>query len=99
MSVFARCGIDLLLAGHFHRSDSGETSTRYPLDGYSALVVQAGRAISTRGRGEASSFNVIQAQRDEIAVQPWQWEWARARFAPANAKRIRRDGECWLETA
>jgi len=87
------------LASHFHRSDSGETSTRYPLDGYSALVVQAGTATSTRGRGEANSFNVIQAHRDEIAVQPRQWESARARFAPANAKRFRRDGGCWIETA
>src|SRR5206468_4016429 len=64
MEVFARCGVDLLLAGHFHTSEAGATSARYRIPGYAALVVQAGTATSTRGRGEQNSFYVLHA--DEL---------------------------------
>ena len=52
MEVFARCGADLLLSGHLHTSHAGRTAQRYAIAGYAALVVQAGTATSTRGRGE-----------------------------------------------
>src|ERR1039457_5835017 len=57
MNMFSNCGADLLLAGHLHASHAGNTSARYKIAGYSALVVQAGTATSTRGRGESNSFN------------------------------------------
>ena len=47
MEVFSQCGVDLLLSGHFHVSQTGETSARHEIPGYSALVVQAGTATST----------------------------------------------------
>ena len=48
METFARCGADLLLAGHFHSSHAGSTAARYQIMGHAALVVQAGTATSTR---------------------------------------------------
>ena len=95
MQVFARCGVDLLLAGHFHTTQSGETSARHPLPGYSALVVQAGTATSTRGRGESNSFNVIEVGATEVAVVPWIWEPERSCFEAAAGERFRRDGGRW----
>ena len=69
MLSLARCGVDLLLAGHFHVSHSGPTSVRYNTGGYSAVFVQAGTACSTRERGERNSFNVIRADSDTIEVE------------------------------
>ena len=37
--------------------------------------MNAGTAISTRGRGQANSFNVILiGSRDRVTVTQWQWE-------------------------
>ncbi len=68
MARMARCNIDLLLAGHFHISHSGRTAVRYPIPGHSAVFVQAG-TISTRGRGEANSFNKIEIEKNRISVE------------------------------
>jgi 3',5'-cyclic AMP phosphodiesterase CpdA len=61
------CGADLLLCGHLHIAATeiiGRT-----------IVVNAGTAISTRGRGEANSFNVILiSDHKRIAVTQWAWE-------------------------
>jgi len=63
---WAACGADLLLCGHLHIAATqviGRT-----------IVVNAGTAISTRGRGQANSFNVILIA-PEGAVTVTQWEW------------------------
>ena len=69
MALFADAGVDLLLAGHLHASHAGSSATRYQLDDYAALVVQAGTATSTRGRGEANSFNLLRIAPGQICVE------------------------------
>jgi 3',5'-cyclic AMP phosphodiesterase CpdA len=71
-------GVDLLLAGHFHRSYSQAAphaqATEQVENAGPALVIQAGTATSTRLRGdEPQSFNWIDARPDgvELAVQSW----------------------------
>ena len=96
MAVFSECGVDLLLAGHFHATQAGETSARHPLPGYSALVVQAGTATSTRGRGESNSFNVLRVGSAEIAVEPWLWNAERGAFAAGQGERFRRQDSRWV---
>lgn len=81
MAAFAACGVDLLLAGHFHFSRSGDASGRYPLPGYSALAVQAGTATSTRGRGESTSFNVLRVQKVRISIERLAWQPGRGAFS------------------
>jgi 3',5'-cyclic AMP phosphodiesterase CpdA len=97
MEVFARCGVDLLLAGHFHTSEAGSTEARHEIAGYSALVVQAGTATSTRGRGEENSFNVLHVTSDRIVVERMAWRDDAAAFVLAGSERFARDGSRWTE--
>lgn len=97
MEVFSRCGVDLLLAGHFHTSEAGATSARYEIAGYAALVVQAGTATSTRGRGEQNSFNVLRVTSSEIVVERMSWRADAAAFLSERSERFVRDGARWTE--
>ena len=80
MDVFLRAGADVLLAGHLHTSHIAGTATRYPVHGRAALVVQAGTATSTRGRGETNSFNLIRCDRERLEIVRWCWEPDEGRF-------------------
>ena len=97
MEVFSRCGVDLLMSGHFHVSEAGSTAARHEIAGYSALVVQAGTATSTRGRGEENSFNVLRVRDDEIGVERMSWREDAKAFAPKLTERFVREGDCWIE--
>ncbi|MDP8982709.1 MAG: metallophosphoesterase, partial [Acidobacteriota bacterium] len=72
MATIASCSVDLLLAGHFHLSNAGETAFRYGMHGHSAIFIQAG-TLSKRGRGEANSFNAIRVGGDEIVIERFAW--------------------------
>jgi len=97
MKAFADCGVDVLLSGHFHASRTGETSRRHPLAGYAALAVQAGTATSTRGRGEANSFNVLRIEPDKVAVEINAWQAEAGRFGVERTERFRREADRWIE--
>ena len=97
MDAFSRCGVDLLLAGHLHTSQAGDTSGRYELPGYAALAVQAGTATSTRGRGESNSFNVLRVANREISVERQVWQPEANAFALERTERFRRDDNRWIE--
>ncbi|GGY08936.1 metallophosphoesterase [Massilia dura] len=95
MEAFSKCGVDLLLAGHLHASHSGNSARRYKIAGYSALIVQAGTATSTRERGESNSFNVLRIDGDEIQVERYSWKDDTAKFEVATIEVFRRDGNTW----
>ena len=86
METFADCRVDLLLSGHLHHGDIGNTAARYPIKGYSALAVHAGTATSTRRRGEVNSFNVVRLNRPAVAVERWVWDEADGMFSAEAAK-------------
>jgi 3',5'-cyclic AMP phosphodiesterase CpdA len=90
MRTFADIGVDLLLAGHLHLSHAGSTAEKVELGDYTAIVVQAGTATSTRGRGEANSFNVIRLDRGAIGVERWEWRASVAAFELAAAQEFER---------
>jgi 3',5'-cyclic AMP phosphodiesterase CpdA len=86
MQKLAACGVDLLLAGHFHLSHSGHTAERYKIAGHSAIFVQAGTAISSRDRGEANSFNLIRILPGAIEVERHSWDTETGAFAVLSSQ-------------
>ena len=80
MQAFAGCGVDLFLSGHLHRTHASNTARRYAIEGFAALVVQAGTATSTRGRGEPNSFNVLRIGATGMQVETLAWDPASGRF-------------------
>jgi predicted phosphodiesterase len=95
MQAFAECGVDVLLAGHLHTSHASNSAQRYKISGYAALVVQAGTATSTRGRGESNSFNVLRVAPDDVQVVRYSWIEGTASFEPVHTECFRRSGDVW----
>jgi len=73
MKAFARCGADIVLSGHLHTRHTGHSAERYGIPGHSALIIQAGTATSTRGRGEANGFNALKVGARRVAVETYEW--------------------------
>lgn len=99
MKAFAECGVDLLLAGHLHISHSNSTAERYQLHEYAALVVQAGTATSTRGRGEVNSFNLLRVEHDRIEVDRYGWDTVGKAFSLMKTEVFLRSGGVWASTS
>ena len=95
MALFAECRVDLMLAGHFHVGQTGNSAARYAIPGHTALIIQAGTATSTRGRGQANSFNVIKIDRPMIVVERWEWISVAATFVAAESARFRLNAGAW----
>lgn len=95
MAEFAQCGVDVLLAGHLHTSRAGDTGARYALSGYGALVLNAGTATSTRGRGEANAFNLVRLEKNRVGVKRFEWLHESQRFSPADHQLFVREHKGW----
>lgn len=96
MQAFAGCGVDVFLSGHLHATHAGNTARRYRIEGYAALVVQAGTATSTRGRGEANAYNVLRIGRRALYLATWSWRAPEGRYRPSAEHRFAwREGRGW----
>ena len=93
LTAAADAGVDILLAGHFHRSYSASAREMVETAG-PALVVQAGTATSTRLRGgEQQSFNWIELAKNALDLQVLRW--SENRFEPGRRTSFAFDGENW----
>ncbi|HYJ05103.1 MAG TPA: metallophosphoesterase [Chthoniobacterales bacterium] len=95
MKTLADCRVDLLLAGHFHIADTGQTAKRYKMPGYSAIIVSSGTSTSTRGRGQPNSLNVIQIDRPNLTIERRTWRPTSGLFDVLSVELFRHDGEGW----
>ncbi|THC39887.1 metallophosphoesterase [Massilia sp. Mn16-1_5] len=99
MEVFAQCGVDVLLAGHMHVSHAASTASRYQIDAYAALVVQAGTATSTRGRGEVNSFNLLRVEHERVEIDRYGWDALTNTFRVILTEKFLRSGNVWAPAA
>ncbi|QQA42823.1 metallophosphoesterase family protein [Pelagovum pacificum] len=86
------CGTDLVLSGHLHNASAAPFTNAPGL-----LFVQAGTGLSTRLRGEANTFNLIEAEPGLIHIDVYS-----AGESPTFEKResasFYRTGHGWAET-
>lgn len=95
METLAQCGADLLLSGHLHYGQWASTALRYKTGDRSALVVQAGTATSSRGRGEANSYNLLTVDPQTVVIERQEWRPEAGRFLPANREVFQRTSNGW----
>ena len=95
LRTFARCGVDVLLAGHLHSSRTGIAGHGEAFAGQEALAVSAGTATSVRRRGEANSFNLLRLDKRRVEVERHDWNDEARRFLPAALEVYERDGAGW----
>ena len=94
MQRFAACGTDVFLSGHLHVSHVSQSAERYKLEsGHRALIIQAGTATSTRGRGEPNSFNVLEFTAPDLIVKRLDCQTAQNGFVEAQTQHYQ-----WIET-
>ena len=99
LASLAQCGADVYLSGHLHRAHSGDVEAFVEARRGSPLIVAAGTATSTRGRGEANSFNVLRIDGGRIAVEHFCWDDAARDFSAGPARVFRRaPGGGWQQS-
>jgi 3',5'-cyclic AMP phosphodiesterase CpdA len=98
MTGFAGCHVDFFLSGHLHTSHVGHSATRYKIAGYSALIIQAGTAGSTRRRGEPNAFNVIRIERPRVSIDVAMWDQESKKFEISATERFWRRPDGWVAT-
>ena len=77
LSAFAACGVDLIMSGHIHQSYAIETEVA----GRPMVAVGAPTALSSRMRGEANGFWMIES--GDAAIDCTLWLRDERRFQPA----------------
>jgi 3',5'-cyclic AMP phosphodiesterase CpdA len=96
---FAAARVDLFLSGHLHRTHAARTERLLEGD-YVGLVLHAGTASSTRGRGEANAFNVLRTDGTTLMVATQVFDASGGRFVTAATRAFRRDSATgWAEIA
>jgi 3',5'-cyclic AMP phosphodiesterase CpdA len=96
MKILAQVRVDMLLGGHFHFAGTSQTTARYKVGDYAALIVASGTTTSTRERGQPNSLNVIQIDAPFITIAQYRWNPAREAFDLFSTERFVRTENGWI---
>ncbi len=93
LETFERCGVDLIIAGHFHRPHIADIRGWYPHIGRSMIHAQVGIALGKHMRNDLLSYNVLSLSRNRIsiAVKVWNGE----AFEETSVTTYRRNAQGW----
>ncbi len=91
LGAFSEAGVDIILTGHVHisRARVHAGSTR------SLVIATAGTACSTRQRGEAPSFNLIEGDRSAVSIALCRFE--EGHYAERVRRQFTQDERGWHE--
>lgn len=92
----AEAGLDMILSGHLHLTYLSETAEKLRIGGHTALLVQAGTAVSTRTRGEENSFNVIRTSPHRITITRHCWMTGSKSFDACTQAAYVRQAPGWI---
>ena len=87
------CGVDLLLAGHYHRCFSGDITEQHSHLERPMLVAHAATATSTRLRNEPNGYNLITIAPPAVTFE--ERTWSGGRFAAADRSTFIRTPHRW----
>ncbi len=93
---FERCGVDLILTGHYHRSCAEDLRNVHTDLERSILHVQAGTAISTRTNREPNSYNLLTIDDGRLRIDVRTWEGGA--FSISETLRYRRTKRGWQKS-
>ncbi len=101
---FTEHEVDMILAGHMHRSYIGSSLDFFPgdLQRRGIAIVQCGTTTSSRGRGRErfkNTFNLIQIDDHEIRVAHHAWIGERGRFMPMSKHVFPRGAKGYFDVA
>lgn len=95
LKALADSGLDMILSGHLHVPQLTAPAERLRVGGHTAILVQAGSAISTRHRGEGNSYNIIEAASDRILIHQRSWSADTEDFSETRTVEYRRSATGW----
>jgi len=92
----AESGVDIILSGHLHLKNISSSTERYATnEGRSLLIIQAGTATSTRGRGERNSFNLLELNDDRLSVSHYEIAQKDQPFEVSSSEQFEKTTKGW----
>ncbi len=76
LSVFSKCGVSLVLAGHLHQAHWAKLPTAENSK-VKTLALQASTSTSTRLKGESNSYHTIRVFENEFDIHLRSWDGSR----------------------
>lgn len=92
MRLLADCGVDLLLAGHFHKVHTDLAATRHP-EVPRIVVAQTSTSTSYRYRAEPNAYNWFEYEGGRLRVEIR--SWTDSGFSVASEKIYQKSGRNW----
>ncbi len=74
LSVLARHRVNLVLAGHLHRSFVASRTVKMEHDDYSVPILQASTATSHRRRAQPNAYNLVTVDGHKHQVSQWVYD-------------------------